>query len=105
MVERSGIGNLVRLNELGWVGRLYEVVGRVGAFLAASDEVLDGGGLEVHVDPHRHHHHLPPQQPAGTPMRWHATVGCGVLRVLRASHAPAAERWRRAGGSSELLSG
>jgi hypothetical protein len=28
--------------------------------LAAFDEALDGEALEVGVDPHRHHHHLPP---------------------------------------------
>ena len=40
--------------------------GRGAAGLAAGLEVLDGDGLEVDVDPHRDHHHLPQLRAQGS---------------------------------------
>jgi hypothetical protein len=45
--------------------------GEGGGCLAAGDEVLHSDGLEVHVDPHRHHNHLPPRLRTGS-----HTVAC-----------------------------
>jgi hypothetical protein len=50
-------GSLVKLGE----------VARGGGFLAAGDEVLNSGCLEIYVDTRWHYHHLHPQRSTARP--------------------------------------